>query len=116
MIRRYTGIAAGILLIIQASCKREPEIPDCQINNYGIVTIVFSDASVKHSIIVTTPGTTRFREKILPKGKMSDTLNLKPDTWPVTISSLNSQGQAVDQTNRSYTTTQCSKEESSVPF
>lgn len=114
-LNRILLLAAGALGLV-GSCRREDPIPDCEINNFGVVTFNFTGTSLRHSILITYPGTSSVREKIVAKGKMSDTIHLRPETYQVSVSSLDNQGQAVDQTNRTFTTTQCSEEQSSIPF
>lgn len=121
--KKSHALLAFSLLIFFADCKKKTTndnntVKDCEKNNYGVVTVNFGATTHIHSILVTFPGTSISHEKIVPKGQSSDTLQLKPNSsaYPISISSLDSVGAAIDQSNKTATVSKCSAETFSVPF
>ena len=89
-----------LLITINFGCsKKDEEITekDCEVNDYGIVSINYSSNSVKHSVIITTSGTSTFREKISAIGVVQDTIHLRPGAYSLSISSLNNANEVIDQ-------------------
>jgi hypothetical protein len=71
---------------------------------------------VAHSIIITYSGTTEFREKIIPIGTISDTINLKPSDFTLSFASLNTLGQALESSNKSDSIVKCQEYTIGVSF
>ena len=103
-------------LLFFTSCAKKETTKDCETNNYGTIHVSFTDALVRHSILATEPGTTNFREKLLAIGVTSDTIHLAPNTWPLSISSIDNGGLAINQTSKTAITTKCSDETFSITF
>lgn len=107
-----------LLILSFYSCKKDSKETqsDCQTNNYGTLKVTYSSSSVKHSILVTF-NTGSFREKISAIGTTSDTVHLTPGSYPISIASLNSSNEALDQqTFQSQNISQCTDTNLSVAF
>jgi hypothetical protein len=115
MKKSYLALAFTIL-ITTVSCSKKNDVKDCEKNNYGIATINFASGNVKHSVIITIIPAAFIRDKQINIGKTSDTLHLKPGSYLLNISSLNNNGQALDQKNQSIAILECSEEQISVSF
>ncbi len=107
----YVFLLMPFLLV---TCKKKKD--DCETKNFGSLKVAFGAFTKRHSIIITYPGAANAREKIVPIGATSDTVQIPPDVYPITISSLNSSGQVVDQSVKSTTIAKCQQSDLSVPF
>lgn len=109
-------LTTALICVAIAACKKKENTgtkADCETNNYGILEVTFDTLDMRHSILVTIPGTASFIEKIVPAGKSSDTMHLKPSsnnpggTWPVSFSRINGSGAALNQKNQDVGITGC---------
>jgi hypothetical protein len=110
----YFMITVLVLAFI-TGCKKDSTQRDCEKNSYGVVTLIFSSSTEKHSVVITLPESNA-RVKTISKGTASDTLHLSPGLFPIEIASLNDANEAITSDNYSVTATTCSEETINVSF
>jgi hypothetical protein len=110
------------LLIFGISCTKKNKqnsqetIVDCQQNNYGIVTITFTDNTVEHLVKITYSNKT-FREKRIPIGVVEDTLRIKPDNlYYLNFSSLDTYDKVIENIEDHESIVSCQKYTVGVSF
>lgn len=87
------------LVLIFSCSKDDKDEPQnlCVENNFGVIKVTFNDSNVKHGLLVTESGTQNAWDKIVPIGKISDTLHLKPDhLYSINISSLDNNNMDIE--------------------
>ena len=109
-------LPALLLLLSVAACTTKDAIKDCETYNYGVVHITYGGTANRHSIIANGPSASNVRDKITASGVSSDTLHLSPDTWTLSISSIDANGLAISQDVKTVTTTKCSDATETVTF
>ncbi len=107
-------ITISLISIILSCSKEETKtdpVNDCEVKNYGIVTLNYNNLSDKHAIDITKIGATTSRSKISALGLAKDTIRLKPGSYQLSISRINSAEQAIESHPTTQSTiTQCSSQ------
>lgn len=89
------------LISILLSCSKEDTktepVNDCDTKNYGIVTVNYTNLSERHAIDISKTGTSVFfRTKISMTGLANDTIRLKPGSYQLSISRINTAELAIE--------------------
>jgi hypothetical protein len=105
-----------ILVVISFSGCKKTTTADCETNNYGVLKISYVPSTLRHVLVATAPNPNQSRRKITDIGVTSDTLHLPPETYSLTIASVDLDGIPNDLQYGSATITQCNETLTSVSF
>ncbi|SDD97737.1 hypothetical protein SAMN05216464_103220 [Mucilaginibacter pineti] len=88
-IKKITAVLLPFALLALGcgKSKTADTTPGCVMGNYGILTVNFASADIRHSVSVRFDGV-HSQDKALPLGAKSDTLHIKPGNFPIRMQNL----------------------------